>query len=264
MDKRTLRKRRLESWLVCAGSTTLIFAIMGVSTAFTAVGTAAETPEVEVSVMALEPETEVIEEESVALAPTIEETEPETLVVVETEPETEPETSYISVEESTEEIEETVEAIETTEETEETTEIYWGEPVTVEPIPMHEETEPEPETELTSEERQMLAQLVHAEVGICSAKIKALVVDVVLNRVEDERFPDTIKEVIFQRKQFSVVRNGTYYDAAYQLTESDWEAVDQECFDRMNEGVVYFNDDSIGGCANGVSGFKVGRMWFAY
>lgn len=130
-----------------------------------------------------------------------------------------------------------------------------------------EETEPpEPVRELylTEEERQMMAQLVHSEGGNESYKVKRLIVDVVFNRVASPEWPNTIEGVIFQRRQFSVIANGSFYRAASQLTEDDWLAVDEECYGRLDYGIVYFNDDSIGGCANGKGGWKEGHMWFAY
>ena len=127
-----------------------------------------------------------------------------------------------------------------------------------------EPPEPEREVYLTDRERQLMAQLVHAEAGNESYDIKRLVVDVVFNRVDSPIFPNTIEEVIYQRRQFSVVRNGAFDRAANQLEEDDWLAVDEETYGRLDYGILYFNDDSIGGCANGKGGWKVGRMWFAY
>ena len=127
-----------------------------------------------------------------------------------------------------------------------------------------EPPEPEREVYLTDRERQLMAQLVHAEAGNESYEVKRYVVDVVFNRVDSSLFPNTIEEVIFQRRQFSVVRNGAFDRAANQLEEDDWLAVDEETYGRLDYGILYFNDDSIGGCANGKGGWKVGRMWFAY
>ena len=46
---------------------------------------------------------------------------------------------------------------------------------------------------------QLLACIVWAEAGNQDTYGKELVADVVLNRVDDQRFPDTIREVIFQK-----------------------------------------------------------------
>jgi hypothetical protein len=58
--------------------------------------------------------------------------------------------------------------------------------------------------------------------------MKISVGSVVLNRVADERFPDTISEVVFQEGQYSCTWDGNYYrepsketlDAALYLLEN--------------------------------------------
>ena len=47
---------------------------------------------------------------------------------------------------------------------------------------------------------EMITQLVHAEAGNQDIWGKRMVADVVMNRVRDPRFPDTVEEVIFQKK----------------------------------------------------------------
>lgn len=75
-----------------------------------------------------------------------------------------------------------------------------------------EEAEPEPEQEefvsyypYTEEELDLLARLIYSEGGIESYETKLKIGSVVMNRVsEDTYFPDTIREVIYQKNQFSV------------------------------------------------------------
>lgn len=60
-----------------------------------------------------------------------------------------------------------------------------------------------------------LSRIIHAEAGNQSISGKVCVGNVVLNRVEDPQFPDTIYDVIFDTSygiQFDPVRNGTIYD----------------------------------------------------
>lgn len=61
----------------------------------------------------------------------------------------------------------------------------------------------------TNDEIKLLSSLVQAEAGNQPYKGKVGVANVVLNRVKSSRYPDTIKEVIYQSGQFSVVRNGS-------------------------------------------------------
>ena len=66
---------------------------------------------------------------------------------------------------------------------------------------------------ITYEEAQMLMKIAMAEAESDGIEGKAMVMAVVLNRVNDDRFPDSIKGVIFQDKQFSPVKDGRYEKA---------------------------------------------------
>lgn len=57
----------------------------------------------------------------------------------------------------------------------------------------------------------MLSHLICGEAEGCSWDMKISVGSVVLNRVVDERFPNTIAEVIFQPGQYSCTWDGNYY-----------------------------------------------------
>ncbi len=58
---------------------------------------------------------------------------------------------------------------------------------------------------------QWLSRIIHAEAGNQSLEGQICVGNVVLNRVADERFPDTVAEVIFSPNQFCPVKSGTIY-----------------------------------------------------
>ena len=58
----------------------------------------------------------------------------------------------------------------------------------------------------TEREIDLMAQLVWHEAGNQDMVGKMLVADTVLNRVEDERFPNTVEEVIFQKGQFTTAK----------------------------------------------------------
>ena len=67
--------------------------------------------------------------------------------------------------------------------------------------------------------------------------------NVVLNRVADERFPDTVEEVVFQYSgdtaQFSPVASGSYYRV--QVTDETRQAVDRALLgEDYSEGALYF------------------------
>lgn len=109
---------------------------------------------------------------------------------------------------------------------------------------------------------ELIAQLVEAEAGNQDLEGKRLVVDVVLNRVASDKFPNTVEEVIFQEGQFSVVRNGAWNKAAYNMKDTDYEAVklEYDSSERLNTDILYFN------CNTQVAGtgtpFKVGGHYF--
>lgn len=64
-------------------------------------------------------------------------------------------------------------------------------------------------TEYYNEEQlDLLSRLINAEAGNQPILGKIAVGNVVLNRVQDPRFPDTIYGVIYAKNQFSVVKNG--------------------------------------------------------
>lgn len=61
----------------------------------------------------------------------------------------------------------------------------------------------------------ILSHIISAESGNCDREMMIAVGSVVLNRVADDRFPDSIEEVVFQDNptvQYSPTVNGSYYD----------------------------------------------------
>jgi N-acetylmuramoyl-L-alanine amidase len=107
---------------------------------------------------------------------------------------------------------------------------------------------------------ELIAQLVEAEAGNQDFEGKCLIVDVILNRVESPDFPNTVEEVIFQEGQFSVIKNGAFDKAAWNMQESDYAAVAVEYEMHSNKDVLYFNNCSI--VAGTGRKFKVGDHYF--
>ncbi len=96
---------------------------------------------------------------------------------------------------------------------------------------------------LSAQDYETLLRIVQAEAGNEDIKGRILVANVVLNRVSDERFPDSVQEVVFQRAggraQFSPVANGTYYSVV--VSEDTKEAVDRALAgEDYSEGALYF------------------------
>lgn len=72
--------------------------------------------------------------------------------------------------------------------------------------------ETEAERTYTENDLYVLSHIISAEAGNCSEDMMLSVGSVVLNRVADDRFPDTIEEVVFQAGQYSPTWNGSYYN----------------------------------------------------
>lgn len=113
-------------------------------------------------------------------------------------------TTYAKIEHEIEEIEEVKEP-----------EIRVVEPeIYISEEPMEEEVEAdieepvEEEIEVDPEELELLACVIYQEAGAdyCCDDCRRRVADVVLNRVEDDRFPDNIQDVLTQKRQY-----GRYY-----------------------------------------------------
>ena len=77
----------------------------------------------------------------------------------------------------------------------------------------YEVMEPEYVIEVSGQDIEILMRIVEAEAGGEDRKGKLLVANVVINRVRDKHFPDTVTGVVYQQNssvsQFSPVANGT-------------------------------------------------------
>lgn len=75
---------------------------------------------------------------------------------------------------------------------------------------------------LSLQEYDLLARTVRAESGGMSDEANIATANVILHRVESDKFPNTVSDVIHQPNQFEVVRLGTYNQ---QPTEKAMRAV---------------------------------------
>ena len=65
--------------------------------------------------------------------------------------------------------------------------------------------------EVNENDLYILEHLICGEAEGCSWDMKISVGSVVLNRVSDSRFPDSIEEVVFQPGQYACTWDGNYY-----------------------------------------------------
>lgn len=96
---------------------------------------------------------------------------------------------------------------------------------------------------LSEEDKWILYKIVEAEAGGEDRTGKILVANVILNRLEDESFPNTVEGVVFQQDdgvaQFSPVANGRYQAAVpgKETIEAVEAAIAGEDY---SEGALYF------------------------
>lgn len=98
------------------------------------------------------------------------------------------------------------------------------------------ETTPVRSTDWDADESYLLARIAMAEAEGEDTEGKALVMCVVINRVWDSRFPNTIKDVIYQDGAFTSISNGRY----------DRVEPDEDCFKALHMVQVEHWDESQG------------------
>lgn len=102
----------------------------------------------------------------------------------------------------------------------------------------------EPEPKMSREDIELIALLTMAEAeGECEEG-KRLVIDTVLNRVDSDEFPNTVKNVIYQKNQFTSMWNGRV-DRCYVMEEI-CQLVEEELESRTNSEVVFFHAGKYG------------------
>lgn len=92
---------------------------------------------------------------------------------------------------------------------------------------------------LSDTDTKILCRIVEAEATGQDIEGKMLVANVILNRVNSDKFPDSVEKVVFAKRQFSPIRDGRYYKVS--ITEDTKEAVKRVLNgeDKSN-GAVYF------------------------
>ncbi len=114
--------------------------------------------------------------------------------------------------------------------------------------------------EIYQDDLGLLACTVWAEAGNQDLRGKELVVDVVLNRVDSPEYPNTIREVIFDKSQFSTVTDGGLDKAYYNVTQDCYTAVANELSSRNDSKALFF---CAGGYGCGTPMYKYGDHYFS-
>ncbi len=92
---------------------------------------------------------------------------------------------------------------------------------------------------LTEEEIEIMERIVEAEATDEDIYGRILVANVVLNRVLNDNFPSTVKKVVFQKGQFSPIRDGRYYSV--KVTSLTEQAVERALTgEDYSDGALFF------------------------
>ena len=113
---------------------------------------------------------------------------------------------------------------------------------------------------LTNDEYYLLAKCVEAEAGNQDLKGKRLVVDVILNRVDSERFDNDVISVISAKNQFSSYTDGGIAKAIPTLETR--LAISIETTAREDTDVLYFTAGGYNVYC--VPAYKYGDHYFGY
>lgn len=93
---------------------------------------------------------------------------------------------------------------------------------------------------LNSDDNYLLAKIAMAEAEGCDTKTKSLVIMTVLNRVRHDEFPNTVKEVIYQK-------TGNTYQFT-PVSEKRWNNIepDEDCWLALRNAMLTEHDFSEG------------------
>lgn len=94
---------------------------------------------------------------------------------------------------------------------------------------------------LSSEEIFLLEVVIQHEVGSFSKTYKRYVAELIYNRIQSEDFPDTVKEVLFQKGQFQGIQSWAYsgIEIDNETREVIYEVFSKQC--TTHPATFYYN-----------------------
>lgn len=99
---------------------------------------------------------------------------------------------------------------------------------------------------ITDEEFDLLSKLIAGEARGESYDGQLAVAAVVINRVKDDRFPNSVEDVIYQKNAFSVVKNG---EINIDETDSSLKAAQEALYGKdPTDEAIYFWNPKIATC----------------
>lgn len=115
------------------------------------------------------------------------------------------------------------------------------------------------EIEVSSNGVELIALITLAEAeGECELG-QRLVIDTVLNRLDSDRFPDTIHEVLYQKNQYESMTNGRVNRVV--VSDEMRQLVKEELEHRTNSDVLFFRTNHYHKFGSPM--FQVGNHYFS-
>ncbi len=108
-------------------------------------------------------------------------------------------------------------------------------------------------------EMEILAKCVEAEAGNQTIDVKRAVIAVIMNRVDDDDWPDTISEVVADPYEFATYWNGSMDEVT--PSASTYEAISMEMETRSYPSLFYFDMDKY--LPYGTPYAKMGDLYFS-
>ena len=115
--------------------------------------------------------------------------------------------------------------------------------MTLETVVVEIKEEPTYYNTLTAEEINMIEIVVQHEVGELSSQYKRLIAELIYNRLLSEHYPDDVKEMLFQKNQFTGINN--WYYPSFPVDDETKEIV-KEVFSKENtphNATAYYNPE---------------------
>ena len=112
---------------------------------------------------------------------------------------------------------------------------------------------------LNKSEIDLISRVVMAEAEGEPLEGKIYVIDTIFNRIDSDKFPNTVHDVIYQKNQFTSIWNGRF-DRCEKKEQLN-EIIIKEYYNRTNNEIVFFTAGEYG--QYGTPAFNVANHYFS-
>lgn len=102
-------------------------------------------------------------------------------------------------------------------------------------------------TDVSVSDRELLYHLVEHEIGSGSLEHKRIIAQVIINRVNSPKFPNTIRGVIYAPGQFSGANEIMSMHPDKETIQAVDEVLDGKCQDNSQGALYFYNPRYVGG-----------------